>query len=42
MTLSAFAEVGAPTASPKAITAAASKEPNEVRMSFPEMAPGLG
>src|SRR5882757_6785199 len=39
MTLSAYAEFGAPTESPNARVAAASKELNELRMSLPETAP---
>jgi hypothetical protein len=42
MTLSAYAEFGAPTESPNARVAAASKELNELRMSLPEPHPGIG
>jgi hypothetical protein len=41
MTLSAFAAVGPPKASPKTI-AAVSKEQNELRMSLPKPHPGMG
>jgi hypothetical protein len=42
ITLWAFAAVGPPKASPKTIAAAVSKEPSELRISFPKPHPGMG